>query len=77
MCEHALRALQNSQLKRVHLIGRQGPLQVSFSTKELRNMAQLPGCGFYSDSSDMELIRNQLPGTTPNNTEPGTQEHAN
>ena len=75
ICEHAHRALQNSQLKQVYLVGRQGPLQVSFSAKELRSMAQLPGCRFHFDSSDMEQIRNLLPGTqcmTPNRIVPNT-----
>lgn len=62
ICQHALEALQKSRIKRVYLIGRQGPLQVSFSTKELRTMARLPGCGFHSDSSSMQLIKNLLPG---------------
>ena len=63
ICEYALRALKESHIKRVYLIGRQGPLQVSFSTKELRSMSELPGCRFRADPGHFEAIRHILSGT--------------
>ena len=42
--EKALEALSKSRVKRVHLIGRRGPLHVAFTIKELREMLHLPKC---------------------------------
>ena len=61
ICKHALKVLEKSRIKRVYLIGRQGPLQVSFSTKEFRSMVRLPGCSFHTDSNSMEQIRKLQP----------------
>jgi ferredoxin/flavodoxin---NADP+ reductase len=38
IAEHALRALQASRIRTVHLVGRRGPLQASFTTAELREL---------------------------------------
>ena len=38
IAEHALHALQQSKIQVVHLIGRRGPLQASFTTAELREL---------------------------------------
>lgn len=40
--EQSLAALAASTVKRVHLIGRRGPLQAAFTIKELREMTKLP-----------------------------------
>ncbi|KAH8380821.1 hypothetical protein KR200_001698 [Drosophila serrata] len=40
--EYALEALSRSQVERVHLVGRRGPLQAAFTIKELREMLKLP-----------------------------------
>ena len=56
ICDHALRALCESRIRKVYLIGRKGPLQVMFSTKEMRTMSKLPGCRFYSDPSHFDQI---------------------
>lgn len=39
--EHALEALTRSKIKKVHLVGRRGPLQAAFTIKELREMLKL------------------------------------
>lgn len=36
-------ALSKSKVKKVTLVGRRGPLQVSFTIKELREMLKIPG----------------------------------
>jgi ferredoxin--NADP+ reductase len=41
---HALAALSESRIRRVHLIGRRGPVQSSFRLPEIREMGQLEGC---------------------------------
>ncbi|CAG8303608.1 unnamed protein product [Penicillium salamii] len=44
--EHAIEKLAQSRIKRVHVVGRRGPLQAAFTIKELREMLQLPGVSF-------------------------------
>ena len=40
--EASLEALSKSRVRKVHLVGRRGPLQVAFTTAELREMVRLP-----------------------------------
>ncbi len=63
ICEHALDALAESKIRRVHLIGRRGPLQVAFTIKELREMTRLPNCQTTFDPRDFDPIRDQIQGT--------------
>lgn len=48
---HALEAIKNSSIKHVHIIGRRGPLDVSFTIKELRELIRLEEIksAFHSD----------------------------
>ena len=62
ICDHALVALKESHIRRVHLIGRRGPLQVAFTTKELREMTKLPGCRLYSELAQFDGIGDLLSG---------------
>lgn len=39
-----LDVLARSRVRRVVLVGRRGPLQASFTTKEVREMLKLPDC---------------------------------
>ncbi|BGP21850.1 NADPH-adrenodoxin reductase Arh1 [Rhodotorula toruloides] len=48
--EHVLAELARSRVKRVDVVGRRGPLQLAATTKELREMLNLPGVGFDIDS---------------------------
>jgi NADPH-dependent glutamate synthase beta subunit-like oxidoreductase len=41
---HALEVLAESRIREVHLIGRRGPVQARFTTKELRELGQLSEC---------------------------------
>lgn len=43
MTEHALATLAKSRIKRVHVVGRRGPMQASFTIKEVRELMNLPG----------------------------------
>ncbi|KAJ2514189.1 NADPH-adrenodoxin reductase [Coemansia sp. RSA 2049] len=45
----ALGALRRSRIRHVEMVGRRGPLQVSFTTKELREMTKIPGLRIVSD----------------------------
>lgn len=43
IAEHALEALSRSKVREVHIVGRRGPVQAKFTTKELRELASLAG----------------------------------
>ncbi|KAJ5123848.1 uncharacterized protein N7515_007673 [Penicillium bovifimosum] len=46
IADYAVEKLSTSRIKRVRVVGRRGPLQASFTIKELREMLQLPGVSF-------------------------------
>ncbi|EKV04082.1 NADPH-adrenodoxin reductase Arh1, putative [Penicillium digitatum] len=46
IADYAVEKLSKSRIKRVRVVGRRGPLQASFTIKELREMLQLPGVSF-------------------------------
>ncbi|KAJ5484162.1 NADPH:adrenodoxin oxidoreductase [Penicillium diatomitis] len=46
IADHALEALSRSRIKRVRVVGRRGPLQASFTIKEIRELLQLPNVAF-------------------------------
>lgn len=50
IAEHALEALAGSKIKRVNIVGRRGPLQASFTIKEIRELVNLPDVTFMNDS---------------------------
>jgi NADPH-dependent glutamate synthase beta subunit-like oxidoreductase len=52
---HALDALAESRIREIHLIGRRGPVQARFTTKELRELGQLSGCDPFVDPDDLLL----------------------
>ncbi|EDW90008.1 NADPH:adrenodoxin oxidoreductase, mitochondrial [Drosophila yakuba] len=58
--EYALEALSRSQVQRVHLVGRRGPLQAAFTIKELREMLKLPNVDTRWRSEDFSGIDPQL-----------------
>ncbi|KAJ3042716.1 hypothetical protein HDV00_006773 [Rhizophlyctis rosea] len=55
--EHALEKLRNNKIRHVHLVGRRGPLQVSFTAKEVREMMALPDTRF---SINVPLLESQI-----------------
>jgi len=52
---HALDALAESRIREIHLIGRRGPVQARFTTKELRELGQLSECDPFVDPRDLLL----------------------
>ncbi|KAI1491350.1 nucleotide-binding domain-containing protein [Biscogniauxia mediterranea] len=56
--ETALETLSKSQIKRVHVVGRRGPMQAAFTIKEIRELMKLNGVGFHP--IDMSLIPNEI-----------------
>ncbi|KAL9103760.1 MAG: hypothetical protein Q9163_001219 [Psora crenata] len=65
MTEQALATFSRSKVKHVHAVGRRGPMQVSFTIKEVRELMNLPGVSF--DAIDPLLLppdTKQLPRTS-------------
>ena len=62
ICQHALDMIAESKIRRVQIVGRRGPLQVSFTIKELREMTKLPGCRPVLSPHDFDPIRDLLKG---------------
>lgn len=52
--KNAFSTLRNSKIKRVHVIGRRGPLESSFTPKEVREMFSIPNLKFKVDASILE-----------------------
>jgi ferredoxin--NADP+ reductase len=50
-----LAALRASKVREVHVIGRRGPAQAKFTTKELRELGELPGVEVSVDEAEMAL----------------------
>ncbi|KAJ2832801.1 NADPH-adrenodoxin reductase [Coemansia furcata] len=46
---HALETLRGSNVRHVEMVSRRGPLQVAFTTKELREMTKIPTLDFICD----------------------------
>ncbi|GAA3217253.1 FAD-dependent oxidoreductase [Actinocorallia longicatena] len=53
--EHVLDALGQSKVRRIHLIGRRGPAQAKFTTKEARELGELHHASIHVRPEDMEL----------------------
>jgi len=50
-----LTLLGGSGVRRIHMIGRRGPAQAKFTTKELRELGALPGAEVHVRTEDMRL----------------------
>jgi ferredoxin--NADP+ reductase len=50
-----LEALQDSKVREVHMIGRRGPAHAKFTTKELRELGELPGVGVIVPAAEADL----------------------
>ncbi|KAF9423481.1 hypothetical protein BGZ94_008266 [Podila epigama] len=57
LTESMIKILEKSTVKHVHVVGRRGPLEVAFTSKELREMLQLPNTTF---NMDAELLASEL-----------------
>jgi len=52
---HALERLATSKIKEIHLVGRRGPAQAKFTTKEFRELGVLADCDPVVDPADLAL----------------------
>ncbi|KAJ3395216.1 hypothetical protein HDU92_006113 [Lobulomyces angularis] len=55
--KHAFEVLRNSKVERVRILGRRGPMEVAFTSKELREMDSIPNLKF---KTDLALLKNAL-----------------
>lgn len=55
IAEHALDALAQSRIEEIYVIGRRGPAQAKFTTKELREFEKLDNCCACIDASELVL----------------------
>jgi ferredoxin--NADP+ reductase len=53
--DHVLAALEVSRVEDIHLVGRRGPAQAKFTTRELREMGELAGVDVIVDPRELEL----------------------
>eukprot|EP00794_Sanderia_malayensis_P014343 gene14343-15839_t len=60
ICEYALDVLKTSKIKNVIVAGRRGPLEASFTIKELREMINLPNCRAQFRQEDFVHIKPML-----------------
>ncbi|KAI1142221.1 nucleotide-binding domain-containing protein [Hypoxylon sp. FL0543] len=54
----AIETLSKSRVRRVHVVGRRGPMQAAFTIKEIRELMKLHGVGFHD--IDMSLIPDEI-----------------
>ena len=53
---HALEALAESKVREVHMVGRRGPVQAAFTSKEIRELGELGDCALhFNDQADFDL----------------------
>lgn len=55
IAEHALRALAESRLRDIHVVGRRGPAQAKFTTAELRELGEITECDPVVDGAALAL----------------------
>lgn len=61
IADHALDALRESRIRSVHLVGRRGPLQASFTTAELRELILgITSIRARVDAKDLEFTPDQI-----------------
>ncbi|MBO2448738.1 FAD-dependent oxidoreductase [Actinomadura barringtoniae] len=53
--EQVLEKLAQSRVERIHMIGRRGPAQAKFTTKEARELGELPNASIHVLPQDMDL----------------------
>ena len=53
--EPVMAALRESKVREVHVIGRRGPAQAKFTTKELRELGELSGVHVSADPAELDL----------------------
>ena len=60
MADEVLDSLDHKQVSDVHVLGRRGPAYTAFTTKELRELGQIPDLDLLVDPLDLELDESSL-----------------
>jgi ferredoxin--NADP+ reductase len=55
IADHALRALEQSRVEEIVMLGRRGPVQAKWTTKELRELGELTNADLRVDPAELEL----------------------
>ena len=55
IAQHALDALAESKIKKIYVVGRRGPAQAKFASKELKEFLEIENCRPYIDPTELEL----------------------
>lgn len=55
IADHALAALSRSRVEDVYMLGRRGPAQAKWTTKELRELGELENADIFVDPAELEL----------------------
>jgi ferredoxin--NADP+ reductase len=55
IADHALVALEDSRVEDIHMLGRRGPAQAKWTTKELRELGELANADIVVDPAELEL----------------------
>ncbi len=55
IAQHALDALADSKIKKIYVVGRRGPAQAKFASKELKEFLEIENCRPYIDPAELEL----------------------
>lgn len=55
MADHAIEALRDSAVTRITMVGRRGPAEAKFTTKELRELGELTNADIHLVASELEL----------------------
>uniref|UniRef100_A0A915ESY0 NADPH:adrenodoxin oxidoreductase, mitochondrial n=1 Tax=Ditylenchus dipsaci TaxID=166011 RepID=A0A915ESY0_9BILA len=63
--ENAMKALRSSKIRNVRMFGRRGPIEASFTIKELRELLNLEGCSNYLDRPKRRILELMANSTSP------------
>lgn len=55
IAQHALDALAASKIRKIYIVGRRGPAQAKFASKELKEFLEIKNCRPYIDPVELEL----------------------
>ncbi len=55
IAQHALDALAASKVRKIYIVGRRGPAQAKFASKELKEFLEIENCRPYIDPVELEL----------------------
>lgn len=60
IAQHALDTLASSQVRKIYVVGRRGPAQAKFTSKELKEFLEIENCRPYIDPVELELNSTSL-----------------